>query len=150
MRVAGVVQRVEAGLAWVEVESAGGCGRCHEPGGCGGVNIVRPLDGKAKVFRLPNDVGAAPGDRVGVVIEDGLALKAAMLAYGLPVLSVLAGAAMGTALSVPGREDLGAVLGVLCGAGLAYLFGRGRWQGRVSPVRLVREFDPEGGKGCGA
>ena len=147
MRVPGVVQKVEQGFAWVEVTPAGGCGRCHEPGGCGGVSITRALETSRKTYRLPNVPECVPGERVGVVIEDGVALRAALLTYGLSVLGVIAGAALGTMLATPERGDLGAVVGAVLGLAGGFVAGRGRWGERTSPVRLVRDAD---GTGCGA
>ena len=147
MRVSGVVQKVEDGFAWVEVTPAGGCGRCHEPGGCGGVSITRALETSRKTYRLPNDAGCVAGEQVGVVIEDGVALRAALLTYGLPVVGVIAGAALGTTLGAPARGDLGGLLGAVLGLTAGFLAGRGGWGARTSPVRLVRDG---GGAGCGA
>ncbi|WP_346286795.1 SoxR reducing system RseC family protein, partial [Zoogloea sp.] len=113
MRVTGVVRRLEAGDAWVDVAVNGGCGRCSEPGGCGGVNIARPLALPSKVVRVANHIQARPGDAVALVVDDGVPLRAALLAYGWPVLGVIAGAALGTLVASPGQGDLLAALGAL-------------------------------------
>ena len=101
MRVNGVVLRVEGRFAWVDVTVSQGCGRCNEPGGCGGVNIAKPFGASSQVLRVLNEAGAVTGEPVGVVIDDGVPLKAALRAYAVPVFGVLAGAALGTRSSEP-------------------------------------------------
>ena len=142
MKVNGVVQRVDGAYAWVDVSVAQGCGRCNEPGGCGGVNIARPFGASRRVLRVLNDAGAVAGEPVGVVIDEGVPLKAALRAYAAPVLGVLAGAALGTALAPAGGGDLYAGLGALAGGGAAVLLVRSSrlpWAGsRDLPVRIER------------
>lgn len=143
MKVNGVVRRLEGAYAWVDVSVAQGCGRCSEPGGCGGVNIAKPLGASRQVLRVANDAGAVVGEQVGVVIDDGLPLKAALRAYAAPVLGVLVGAALGTALAPAGSVDLIAGAGALLGGGVAVLLVRSSrlpWSagGQDLPVRLER------------
>lgn len=150
MRVKGVVSKVEDGYAWVDVSVAQGCGRCNEPGGCGGVNIARPLAQTSHVVRVSNDIGALPGDPVGVLVEDGLPLKAALATYAWPVVGVLAGAALGSAVAAPGGADLLAALGAVAGGTVAALLGRRRiaWSGAGVPPLRIEKADLDAG-GCG-
>ena len=140
MKVNGVVQRVDGPYAWVDVSVAQGCGRCHEPGGCGGVNIAKPFGAARQVLKVCNDAGAQPGEQVGVVIDDGVPLKAAFRAYAAPVVGVLAGAALGTSFAPVGLVDLSAGLGALAGGGVAVWLVRGKPvpAGAELPVRLER------------
>lgn len=108
MRVNGVVLRVEGRFAWVDVTVSQGCGRCNEPGGCGGVNIARPFGASSQAVRVSNEIGVQPGEQVGVLIDDGVPLRAALVAYAFPVLGLLAGAALGAAVASPGSVDLSA------------------------------------------
>lgn len=140
MKVNGVVQRVDGAYAWVDVSVAQGCGRCHEPGGCGGVNIAKPFGASRQVLKVCNDAGAQPGEQVGVVIDDRVPLRAALRAYAAPVLGVLAGAALGTAFAPAALVDLSAGLGALAGGGLAVMLVRGKpvSGGADLPIRLER------------
>ena len=148
MRVQGVVSRVDGECAWVVVSVSGGCGRCHEEGGCGGVNIAKPFGQHRRELRVPNDIDARAGEAVNVVIDDAVPLRAALLTYGLPILGVLVGAWLGTALAGDGRADLSAALGAGAGGVVMFFFGRARasFDGAM-PVRLER---PEGlaAEGC--
>jgi sigma-E factor negative regulatory protein RseC len=151
MRVNGVVQRLDAGYAWVDVSVAQGCGRCNEPGGCGGVNLARPLAPISRSVRVVNDIEAHPGESVGVVIDDSVPLQAALCAYGWPVLGVIAGAVCG-AVAAPegGSADLLAALGALVGGLAAAAWGRRRSRGMQQdlPMRLVRGVSDQAGA-CG-
>jgi sigma-E factor negative regulatory protein RseC len=150
MRVSGVVSRVESGYAWVDVTVAQGCGRCHEPGGCGGVNIARPLAAASQTVRVRDEIGVRPGESVGLVVDDGTPLRAALLAYALPVVGVLLGAAAGTAVAPEGGSvDLTAGIGALAGGVVAFLLARGRsaWTQDAAPLRLERAGTQHGA--CG-
>ena len=61
----GLVTAVGNGELWVEVRPQTGCGRCHEPGGCGGG--MRNGDGRVRHYRVSNAIGAGVGDRVLLV-----------------------------------------------------------------------------------
>ncbi|MBL8501993.1 MAG: SoxR reducing system RseC family protein [Rhodocyclaceae bacterium] len=115
-----VVMRVEGSHALVEVAGAG-CGRCHETDGCQSGIMGRVFSDRPRQFRLPNGIGAAPGQQVVVRTAEGATLRAALLAYVLPVLSLLAGAWVGTALGQ--GDDLAGALGALGGLLLGVLAG---------------------------
>lgn len=101
-----VVRALDGNEAVVEVE-AGGCGRCHEKGGCGGQQLTQMFCGGPKTYRVDNALGANPGDRVTVAIAAGSVRRTANLAYGIPLTATIVGAALGTALD----GDVGAILG---------------------------------------
>lgn len=141
MRVEGTVRSVDVDHALVDVGIARGCGRCHEPGGCGGVNIASPMMAATRSLRIRNTIGARPGETVDVVIEEGLPLNAALRVYGLPLAGILLGAALGVAVTSSGNGDLLAALGALSGGVCGALVGR-RMKGLpgrgTPPLRLER------------
>ena len=106
----GVIASVDGRYALVRMDDTG-CGRCHEPGGCGGVNIGKMLCRTPAEFRAENPGGAVVGQHVSVVVPDGAVRNGALLAYGLPLLLMLIGAFLGSVLS----GDLGAIVGAVCG-----------------------------------
>lgn len=106
----GTVTSLEGDYAIVETEETG-CGRCHEEGGCGGHNLGRMLCSTPRTFRILNPGNASVGDRVTVSIDEGAIRHTAILAYGLPLLSLFAGAFAG--LSVAG--EAGAISGSIIG-----------------------------------
>lgn len=104
------VRSLDGDEALVEVEQ-GGCGRCHEKGGCGGQQLTQMLCSGPKNYRVANPHGARVGDQVTVAIASGTVRQTANLAYGLPLTATIIGAAIGT----PVAGDLGAIMGSLIG-----------------------------------
>lgn len=117
----GIVTQVEGSYALVEVRPvSGGCGRCHEVGGCGSHLLNEALRPQSlSIYRLANDIGVKVGDVVMLEIAEGAVLRVALLAYLLPILLLIAGAAIGTALHDNDVNDVYA----LSGAGLGLLSG---------------------------
>lgn len=118
-----IVRSLDGGEALVEVES-GGCGRCHEKGGCGGQQLTQMFCGGAKTYRVDNPAGANVGDRVTIAIAEGSVRRTANLAYGIPLTAAIIGAAVGSSLG----GDPGAILGAGFGLVLALLYVRFRSQ----------------------
>lgn len=135
-----VVVRLEGEHAWVQVsEQAGGCGRCDEPGGCRSVKISNLFKPPTETFRLPNPIGARPGDSVRVCIDDGAPLRAALASYALGAVLMVAGGAAGALAG--GGGDAGVLAGALGGLLLAWLCNRvllrsRRWRSSLSMAVL--------------
>lgn len=122
MQVEGVVTRLDGVRAYVKVQRIGGCGRCHEAGGCQSGSLADPLSKRCQEYAVDNPRGALPGARVAVEVPDGATLMAALLGYGVPVVGLLLGAAIGQYLAA---SDLGAVVGGSLGLFLAVVGIRG-------------------------
>lgn len=119
--IRGVVRALDGNDALVEVEQ-GGCGRCHEEGGCGGQQLTQMFCSGPKSYRAENSLGARVGDRVVVATAPGSVRRTANLAYGVPLLGAIGGALVGMAFA----GDAGAILGALAGLVIAFAFIRRR------------------------
>lgn len=119
--IKGVVRAVDGQQAVVEIEH-GGCGRCHEKGGCGGQQLTQMFCSGPKTYHVANTCAAAIGDHVTVAISAGTVTRTANLAYGVPLLAAIAGAVAGTAL----YGDLGAIAGAGIGLLTAFAYIRQR------------------------
>lgn len=117
--IRGVVRALDGSDALVEVEQ-GGCGRCHEEGGCGGQQLTQMFCGGPKSYRAENTIGAGVGDRVVVATAPGSVRRTANLAYGMPLLGAIGGAFVG----MPFGGDAGAVVGALAGLIVAFAYIR--------------------------
>jgi sigma-E factor negative regulatory protein RseC len=115
--VRAVVRALDSGSALVEVEQ-GGCGRCHEKGGCGGRSLTQMFCSEPKRYRVANDVDASVGDHVTVAIAAGSVRRSANLAYILPLTATIAGALLGMELG----DDQGAMLGAVAGLLLSFIY----------------------------
>ena len=118
--VRAIVRELDADSALVEVEQ-GGCGRCHEQGGCGGQSLTQMLCSEPKRYRVVNHIGAGVGDRVVVAIAAGSVRKSANLGYVLPLTATIGGA---VSLYTSGLSlaDTGAMLGAAAGLLLSFLY----------------------------
>lgn len=115
----GIVTRVEGDYAWVEIGTSSGCGSCKSQGSCG--SGLLGIQAPSRQHRLLNTVGARPGDAVTVSMPEGGVLKAAVLAYLLPLGLGIAGAAGGL---WAGGGDGHALVGLIAGLGGGWLLLR--------------------------
>ena len=108
--IRGIVRALDGEKALVEVEQ-GGCGRCHEEGGCGGQQLTQMFCSGPKTYQADNTIGAAVGDKVVVATAPGSVRRTANLAYGIPLIGAIGGAMVGMRLG----GDVGGMLGALVG-----------------------------------
>ncbi len=110
----GIVERVQDGAVWVRLtEQQTGCGRCHEPGGCGGARIAHALGKPNDVFKIEMASELSVGEAVRLVADERAALKAGLLAYGLPTVGAIVGAAVGTSVGGQPGAPWGLVVGLV-------------------------------------
>lgn len=113
-----VVRSAAGREAIVEVESTG-CGRCHEPGGCGGASKA-DLFCRNRTYRVLNPVGAGVGEQVNVAIADGAISDSATRAYLVPVAFMLLGALIGRAVADPSLGEASVICGAVLGLGTGW------------------------------
>ncbi|MCZ4305814.1 SoxR reducing system RseC family protein [Zoogloeaceae bacterium G21618-S1] len=136
----GIVLRTGAGQAWVRVDDQPtGCGRCNEPGGCGGAKIAHAFGKPDEVFHVDNPQHFVAGDRVRLQIDDGAALGAAAVTYGVPTLGALLGAGVGTWLAGNAGALTGLAVALIASVLIVHAIGGRRfWRQKLS-VRLVAD-----------
>lgn len=149
MDIEAIVTRSEQDHVFVKVnEKPGGCGRCHESGGCssGALTQIFRRHG-CREFRLRNDIGARVGDKVKVSLADGVTLQASLVVYLLPVLCILVGAWIGTWLAGESGSDAlattGAIAGFLLSLVLVALYRR-RHAANVLAQPVLSRIDSRG------
>ncbi|MDD2885327.1 MAG: SoxR reducing system RseC family protein [Dechloromonas sp.] len=133
-RIQGIVRSLDGDSALVEV-AQGGCGRCHEEGGCGGQSLTQMFCSGPRQYRVDNASGAQAGEQVVVAVPGGAIRQAAHRAYGVPIAACLLGGLLGQ--SVGG--DLAAMAGALTGLALAFIYLRlwARQGGRVGQPYII-------------
>ncbi|MBK1717949.1 SoxR reducing system RseC family protein [Thiocystis violacea] len=123
-RVIAVVGR----YARIEAQRSRACGHCEVKGACG-TSLLERFFGQRPVELLAlNAIGAQVGDRVAVGISEQGLLRAAVAAYLVPILALIAGALIGETLGGPWAEAA-SLLGALLGLVLAFW-----WLGGYSVV----------------
>jgi len=113
----GRVQRVEGGLAWVEIMRGSGCGRCSEAGGCGMSCSAKPA-----TYVLAAKQPVAVGDEVLVSAPEQASFFAALMSYGVAIATLLFGALFAGWLG--NNSDLSVALGAACGLAIAIVWLR--------------------------
>jgi len=114
------VVSTQQGYAWVIPASAAACGSCQSKSGCSSpTGLFAFLKPSAERLYVQNPLHAKPGDEVVIGMQGNALLVYSMLAYLLPLVSMLVFAIVGSELfQVFGlAHEMGAVL-----AGIAGLF----------------------------
>lgn len=110
----GTVIERRADMALVETQPAAACAGCEQAHGC----PESAAAGRAWRVEAVNACGAVPGDEVALALAPGGLTTLAALAYLVPALFAVIGAALGSGLA-PVDPDVGAGLGLLAGLALA-------------------------------
>lgn len=138
------VVSVDGEMAELAIARRNACGSCTAKGGCGTSLLSSLFPQRQLRLRLANTVGARPGDRVVLGLDEGQLQRGSLLLYAVPLLGLLLGAIGGEnlLLYLGGPQELGGVAGGLLGliAGLSVVRERGR-QARLGGdlgVRLLR------------
>jgi len=128
-----VVIAIDGDYALVRTDS-GGCGRCHESGGCGGANISQMFCGSERSWRVLNPRRAKVGETVTVAVAAGAVRSGVSLLYGLPLLGLIGGAMFGAALEPVWGGIAGAAAGLLAAwGGVARVLRRRHCDPRFQP-----------------
>tara|TARA_R110000772_G_scaffold141114_4_gene250473 strand:- start:110307 stop:110792 length:486 start_codon:yes stop_codon:yes gene_type:complete len=123
----GRVVALEADSLWVETIRRSTCGSCAAQKGCGHGLLNRIRDGQVGLVRvLPGQFSPAEyqiDDEVEIGIPDEVIVRGSLVVYMLPLLTLLAGAAL-AARWLPLSPDLAAGLGMLGGFAIGLLVVR--------------------------
>jgi sigma-E factor negative regulatory protein RseC len=148
-----VVLGVDRDTAMLEIVRSKPCGLCGQTRGCGVSIWGRLLGHRSSVVRAENQINAQTGDRVVVGLDEKALLASSLAAYGVPLLSLLVGAALGGSFAaVPAHQDLYSLAGAAAGLVLGLLWLRGHASrskgGAHRPVVLRPATTSESGRTC--
>ena len=120
----GRVIALMGGHARVATRRRSACGHCEVSGACG-TSLLERFFGRhpAELVAL-NPIDAQVGDEVAVGIGEQDLLRAAVAAYLVPVLALIAGALIGETLG-GSHAEIASLLGAMIGLTLAFLWLRG-------------------------
>lgn len=110
-----VIESSEAGV-WVEPVAPSGCGVCAGQG-CASRQLAEFFLRRPRRYRVQSSLSLSVGDHVVVGLPDGSLLRSVFLVYGLPLVFMLAGAAIAQLLR---PSDAAAVAWALVGGGVAW------------------------------
>lgn len=87
MKQTGLVLAVSGKKATVRFKRSDACGHC---------NACFRLGGNEADIEIDNTLGAQPGDTVSIELHGKSVFKASVIVYGIPLLALIAGAALGS------------------------------------------------------
>lgn len=138
----GTVREVDGDVILVEVRRRSACSGCDSQEGCGTSALGTWFSRGTSRVRLRSDQPLRAGDLVVVGLEETALLRASIVLYLLPILSLLGGAMAGAALGGAGVDWPGIGGGLLgLTAGLAVSrshLASARWGADGAVVLLCR------------
>ena len=105
------------------------CGLCGKTRGCGVSMWGKLFNHRQKPLRLHNSIHASLGDDVVIGLQQDAFLKSSLYLYGIPLLTLLGGAMLGSFFAHGEHVDAYAVIGALLGLALGYIWLKGHQAG---------------------
>lgn len=120
LREEGIVISVKGDRAEVEARPKSACGSCSARSGCGTSLVASLFPRRRHGFIARNRVGARPGDRVFIGLDEADLQLASLMIYLLPLLGLIGGALSGLYLARLLDSSDSELLSILLGgAGMA-------------------------------
>lgn len=91
-----VITRIDNGRIWIKGLDAGACGACLKQSSCGTAALAKLLP--KREFAIDDGFPCQVGDEVRVAIDDSHLLFGSILLYLLPLIVMLSGIALASAL----------------------------------------------------
>jgi sigma-E factor negative regulatory protein RseC len=126
----GVVTAVDGEFAWVETQPKSACGHCTVSNGCGTSVLAKWYSPKKNQVRVVNHLNLQPGAAAVLGVANDVLIKAAFIAYMLPLLAMISFAIVG---SVSGMNNIFVVISSLLGLMTGLWFAR--WLNNRSGTR---------------
>ncbi len=137
----GRISALHEQIATVEVESPVACKRCAAGKGCG-AGIFQDADRPRQIqVEIPAGMTVRQGDTIELTIGPKFLLRAAMLAYGLPLITMITLLALAWLLSGNPGDGAGIVLAII-GLVIGLFVGRQI----LSRESICEQFVPSVGK----
>ena len=134
------VIQLEGRNALIEADHVTSCEQC-EGKGCSSSKLGALFCSTPRQFKVENTINASVGDDVIVAVAEGVVLRGIGLAYLLPLLLLIAGAALGSALAnnaaqQDGYAAMGVILGLIAGLVLAKQISLRQVKGYFQPYLI--------------
>ncbi|WP_260293913.1 SoxR reducing system RseC family protein [Sedimenticola hydrogenitrophicus] len=90
-----IVTATHGQFAQVETQRATSCGSCEAKGACGTSVLAKVFGNRRTVVEVLNPIGATPGERVIVGLDESALTRASFFFYIVPLLALLGGGVLG-------------------------------------------------------
>ena len=135
------VVELEGAMAWLVPEQGSSCGSCASAAACGSKGIGTTASRlENRRFQINNDSNLAVGERVVFGIRDNVLLKASIIAYAVPLATLLvAGSLAQWKFGSDFITMTAMVVGLAIGLGISRVMaGRLHGRGDLAPLFLRR------------
>ena len=124
----------------LELQRASACGHCELSEGCGTGALGRLLGHRARTLTIETSRPCNPGDEVLLALPEAALVRTSLLLYGMPLLGLVAGAALAIAANFPEWMVVAsAALGLFAGFRIAARRARKLEQRGCAPyIREIR------------
>lgn len=110
-----IVTATREEFALVETERQTSCGSCEAKSSCGTSALAKVFGNRRNIVEVLNPIGAVPGDRVIVGLDESALTRVSFLFYILPLISLLFGAFFGQWLAEVFNFQSTEPLSIICG-----------------------------------
>ena len=132
------VVAVDGDSVLLQTQRQSSCGSCEVKSGCGTSVLAGIVGQKVTQLKLPNTLGAKPGDEVLLGMSENALVTGSLLVYMIPLVMLLLGALSGELLATRLGMDaeLMPVVGGALGFVLAILLVRGLLQKTATGLQM--------------
>ncbi|NOZ64121.1 MAG: SoxR reducing system RseC family protein [Caldiserica bacterium] len=124
----GEVENIRGGWVRIKLGGSSACGECKL---CGN-------RGDEKILEIPDPGNLEVGDRVKLSVPEGRVAAFSLLSFGLPLVFLLVGAALGFSFfKQEGLQVLSALGMFIIGVFIAMGISRSKWKKTVSRVKIL-------------
>jgi sigma-E factor negative regulatory protein RseC len=95
-----LVLRVESDMVWVQAIQKTACGSCQAQKGCGHSLLAKVGQKQIDIPVARNGLDVQPNEQVIIGVPEQAILRSSMLMYGVPLLSMIFVALLGTSFGV--------------------------------------------------
>ena len=133
-----VVTAIHGTQAEVSVQRQTACGGCDQATGCSTSVLAGLFNRRSELIMVDNPIGAEPGDQVVLGIEESALQIASLIAYLLPILGLVLGAAFGSLLGAEPVSVVSGLLGLIVGLFLTRSLGNAANERARYRIRILK------------
>lgn len=136
----GYVVAIDGEHVWLQTNPRSACSHCSVGSDCGTSVLAQWFGKRNRRIRVPNELGLVVGQQAIIGISDNVLMKASLIAYLMPLLSMIGIALLAASYDLDdGAVAVSSIVGLAIGILLMRHWGGGGRQGayQVKLLRLV-------------
>ncbi len=110
-----IVKATHGEFAQVETQRQTSCGSCEAKSSCGTSVLAKVFGNRRNIVEVLNPIGAVPGDRVVVGLDESVLTRVSFLFYIFPLVALFMGALFGQWLAELLKYQSTEPLSIICG-----------------------------------